>query len=286
MSRRRNLEHHRQSLAEIRDIMNSMKTLAYMETRKLARFLDAQRAVVRDIEQVAADLLSFYPQSLPPAKTTFPVYVLLGTQRGFCGDFNHALVRHLELSLQQHPPSGNPVLIAIGHRLCTLLERDERVAASIENASVVEEVTAVLGRVVNELSVLQQQNRVLNVYGLYHSAGGGIVMQKMLPPFQKYLQQTPQFSHPPVLNETPQEFLAKLTDQYLFAVLHEMLYSSLMAENHQRVTHLDGAVKHLDDQATELARRCNALRQEEIIEEIEVLLLSATSLGGHRLDLN
>ena len=54
MTQRRNLEHHRHSLAEIRDIMNSMKTLAYMETRKLGSFLDAQHTVLQSIEEVAA----------------------------------------------------------------------------------------------------------------------------------------------------------------------------------------------------------------------------------------
>jgi F-type H+-transporting ATPase subunit gamma len=58
-----------------------------------------------------------------------------------------------------------------------------------------------------------------------------------------------------------------------------MLYTSLMMENHHRVTHLEGAVKHLDDQSEDLARQGNTLRQEEIIEEIEVILLSAASLG-------
>ena len=58
-----------------------------------------------------------------------------------------------------------------------------------------------------------------------------------------------------------------------------MLYTSLMIENHQRVMHLDGAVKHLDDESAEMARKANTLRQEEIIEEIEVILLSAASLG-------
>ena len=57
-----------------------------------------------------------------------------------------------------------------------------------------------------------------------------------------------------------------------------MLYTSLMAENQQRVAHLEGAVKHLDDESAELVRQCNTLRQAEIIEEIEVILLSADSL--------
>ena len=49
-----------------------------------------------------------------------------------------------------------------------------------------------------------------------------------------------------------------------------------------RVTHLEGTVKHLDDESAEMARRSNTLRQEEIVEEIEVILLSAVSLGEQR----
>ena len=176
--------------------------------------------------------------------------------------------------MQGHRP-GSPVLIAVGHRLCTQLEGDTRVAASIESASVAEEVTSVLGQIVHELSVLQEQNRMLAVYALYHSGEGGVVMQKLMPPFQHYLHRKPCFPYPPVLHEAPRQFLAGLMDHYLPAALHEILYTSLMAENRQRLTHLEGAVKRLDDESAELIRQCNALRQEEIIEEIEVILLSA-----------
>ena len=276
MTRRRNLESHRHSLTEIRDIMNSMKTLAYMETRKLARFLDAQHAVVKNIEDVAADLLSFHPKTLPEAKETTPVYLLIGTERGFCGDFNHALLKHLESALQTHP-SDSPMLIAVGRKLCTLLEGDARVAAMIDGASVAEEVTTLLNNVVSELTTLQDKHDVLTVICLYHVSENDIVMQKLLPPFQDLLHKPPHFPRPPVLNQSPRKFLVELIDHYLFASLHEMLYTSLMVENHHRVMHLEGATKHLDDESTELARQCNALRQEEIIEEIEVMLLNTIS---------
>jgi F-type H+-transporting ATPase subunit gamma len=278
MTRRRNLEHHRHSLEEIRDIMNSMKTLAYMETRKLTRFLDAQHAVVHSITEVAADFLSFHPDIMPEVKQTPPVYLLIGTERGFCGDFNHALLKSLESTLQAHP-RDNLMLIAVGRKLYTLLEEDARLVASMEGPSVVEEVTAVLNQVVSELSTLQAEHGVLTVYCLYHNSKGGILLRKLLPPFQDLLHKPPCFSHPPLLHQSPKEFLVELTDYYLFAALHEMLYTSLMEENQHRVAHLEGAVRHLDDTSAELARQCNALRQEEIIEEIEVILLSAASLG-------
>jgi F-type H+-transporting ATPase subunit gamma len=280
MTRRQDLEHHRHGLREIREIMNSMKTLAYLELRKLARFRDAQYAVVKSIEDTAADFLSFHPEAMPQVAETTAVYLLIGTERGFCGDFNQSLVRHLASTLAMHPV-GKPHLIAVGRKLHTLLENDARVAARIAGAGIVEEVTVVLNQLVQALSDLQQHG-VLSVYGLYHGGTGGIVVQKLVPSFQQYLHQPPTFSHPPQLNLSPTAFLLELTGQYLFAALHEMLYTSLMAENHQRVTHLEGAVRHLDEKSEQLARQCNALRQEEIIEEIEVILLSASSLDEDR----
>lgn len=277
MTRRRSLERHRASLAEIRDIMNSMKTLAYMETRKLARFLAAQHAVVKSIEDVAADLLSFYPEALPQAMEIRPVYLLIGSERGFCGDFNHALLRSMESNLRANPP-GEPMLIAIGRKLYTLLEDDARVVGQIDGANVVEEVASVAHQLVGELSSLQEHHHMLPVHGIHHDDEGNIVVQELLPPFRHYSDQGPNFAYPPILNQSPRELLAELTDHYLFAALHKMLFTSLMAENHHRVTHLEAAVKHLDSQSSELARKCHALRQEEIIEEIEVILLSATSL--------
>jgi len=53
-----------------------------------------------------------------------------------------------------------------------------------------------------------------------------------------------------------------------------------MSENHQRVDHLEGAVKHLQEESTRLIRTGNVLRQEEITEEIEVILLNADNAFG------
>jgi F-type H+-transporting ATPase subunit gamma len=146
---------------------------------------------------------------------------------------------------------------------------------------VVEEVTSVLNRVVNELTALQEKYGVLTVFCLYHSGENGVVMQKLLPPFQQVLRKPPRFAQQPVLNLAPRDFLVQLSDHYLFAALHEILYTSLIEESRNRVTHLEGAVRRLDEDSLELARQCNALRQEEIIEEIEVILLSAASLGEY-----
>lgn len=274
MSRRRNLEKHRQSLAEISDIMNSMKTLAYMETHKLGRFLDAQQRVVTSIETAAGDFLSANPRILPRIEHMTPVYLLLGSERGFCGDFNHALLVRV-VSTQTESPTAS--IIAVGHKLCTLLEDDPRVLLALDGAGVAEEVPQLLNRLVDILSQLQLEQGPLSLICLYHQSKDHLVEQQLLPPFMTLTSSTPDKlrSHPPRLNLEPSNLLLQLTEQYLFAALHEVLFTSLMSENHQRVDHLEGAVKHLQEESTQLIRTGNVLRQEEITEEIEVILLSA-----------
>ena len=64
--------------------------------------------------------------------------------------------------------------------------------------------------------------------------------------------------------------------------LHEIFYSALMAESRARLAHLESTLQRLERDHTDLLRRRNVLRQEEITEEIEVLMLSTLLLHRRR----
>lgn len=292
MTHRRELEEHLHKLGEIRDIMNSMKTLAYMETRKLSRFLENQHLMMDSIEAMAADFVSFFRDVLPVEQGKTNIFLLIGSERGFCGNFNEALLPVMESCLNENKNKSS-LLVTVGHKLHNLLEEDTRVAASLSGASVTEEIENVLTNIVDTLVELQATHPLLSLYVVYHAEkhpeynvdiGSQILMQKLLPPFQGYMEKTPAFSNQPALNITPADFLLDLTDHYLLAALYEILYTSLMAENHRRMQHLDGAIQHMNERTGELTRKCNALRQEEIIEEIEVILLSTTNIEDEHGD--
>ena len=74
----------------------------------------------------------------------------------------------------------------------------------------------------------------------------------------------------------PAQFVRDLNHFHLWATLQQALYTSLYAENRQRVQHLDGAVRYLDKELATLKRAKHLARQEAIIEEIEVILMSAS----------
>jgi F-type H+-transporting ATPase subunit gamma len=277
MSRRRELLRRRTQLTEIRGILESMKTLSFLETRKLGRFLAAQRAAVGCIEDMAADFLGCHPDLLPEASRRAGIVVVIGAERGFCGDLNRVLLDQVDHYVDDSL-GATAQLLAIGRKLHAFVEADTRVMARIPGASVAEEITAVLDNLSDEILALQSSLGPLDVYCAHHVFDGGVEVRKLLPPFQDLPLPERRHSHPPLLYLSPPEFLAEMTDRYLFASLNAMLYESLMVESQRRIVHLGGAVQHLDEQVASLAKRGNVLRQEEIIEEIEVIMLSASGL--------
>lgn len=280
MSRRHQLELRRQKLGEAREIMNSMKSLAFMESRKLSRFLDIQREVVATLNQAAGDFLKFHPECRVSEVPGAPIYLLLGSERGFCGAFNETLVEALSTNID----TADVGLIACGHKLASQLEQDSRLVAHIDGASVLDEVDQLLNRLVEVLTELQQSRGPLMLRVYYHDPDlQQVVSQQLLPPFVDLDIATPPTGAQPWLTLPPSRLFTELVDHFLFATLHELVYLSLMAENHQRMQHLDGAVRYLDETLETMHRKSNQLRQEEITEEIEVILLNAGSSETHPL---
>lgn len=85
-----------------------------------------------------------------------------------------------------------------------------------------------------------------------------------------------------VLILAPAEFFAELLDQYLLAALYGLLYESLAAESRQRLAHMEHALDRLDETVAHLGFERNALRQEKIVEEIEVILSSEQAFADRR----
>lgn len=283
MSRRRAIEEHLRNLEDIRGILAAMRNLALMETQKLTAYLGTLGRLARHIEATAADFFAAHPEERPQPGGGSRLYVLLGSERGFCGDFNEALIDGLAAE-SAGAPADAPRIVAVGSRLCEKLEEDARVAARLTAPTVSEEIPSALVSLVAALREAQAGAAgcdPLDLTVLHQSpeAGGAKVVVRR--PLAGLEGDAPRRAYPPVLNLPPRVFVASLMEQHLLAVLYEAFSRSLMAEHQRRFQQMDQALQHLDRETAALRLRSNSLRQEEITEEIEVIMLSAQSLAGH-----
>lgn len=273
MSRRTGLEQRLHRLGDISGILSAMKTLALIETHKFSRFMEHQERLLASLEAASADFLAFHPEfRATEGAGDGRVWVLIGSERGFCGDFNEAVTAAL-VSL----PPPLPRLVVVGRRLAARLEGHPAVAAGLAGPNVAEEVQPVLDRLMGELHRQQAEAETWSRLSVLAHGSGGVAVHPVLP-----MEPPPGPSHafPPRLHVAPARFFTDLTEQYLFAKLPGLFHASLLAENRRRLEHMERALQRLDAKMDKLRRRCDALRQEEITEEIEVILLSAESLHG------
>jgi len=143
MSRRHEQIAHRRQLSEIRNIMNSMKTLAIMESHKLERYIETQTALIASIENIASDFLHFNSHVLPETEPTLKLILLIGSERGFCGGFNEEL---LTKSDQLFPDTieSDKTFIIVGNKLHSLFNKTNHNIIYVDGAGVVEEIPSVM----------------------------------------------------------------------------------------------------------------------------------------------
>jgi len=268
-------------LQEISGIMTAMKSLSLVETRKLARFIEHQQRMRANIEAAAADFLQFNPgvRAADSAGAAAPVtLIVIGAERGFCGNFNERLVQALG---RLGPAQAAASLVVVGHRLGTRLARHPQLRARVDGATLTEDVPAVLDRLIDALHALTPPDgaRAAMLQCLGHDAAGEPALVQLLPLPETATAAGHGHTEAPLLQLAPAAFYRELLDQFLLAALNGQLYSSLAAESRQRLAHMEHALDRLDETLAHLALKRNALRQERIVEEIEVMLSSAMAFA-------
>ncbi len=271
MTTRRELDTRLHTLGELGEILGSLKNLALIETRKLVRLQGYQAEMAATISRVVEDFRRYYSDMLLLSGSA-PLVLAVGSGRGFVGDFNERIIAAL-------PP--NAAVLAIGQRLCRRMEGDPRLTDSLEGPLVAEEVEPVLSALVRLLSRLSEHGGPPRLEAIHHTPGKAKVQHiPLLPPYRETIPPSPD-GNPPRLNLNPSVFFGELLEHSLFASLRAVFLSSLMAENERRSRHLENAERRLEEQKAALALRRKTLRQEEITEEIEMILLNETTIGTH-----
>jgi len=280
VSRRRDIQRRLRALGEIDGVMTAMKSLAFMEVRKLAGLLENQARAVGSIEDAAADFRRFFGERLSRPESARDTWLVVGSERGLCGDFNGVAAGAVRAAIGAGGPA--PLILAIGGQLESKLRGVAPVEAAFRGATVAEEVQPVLAAALAGVADRHARNAVAAGSRLIvvHPGEDGSAIRRQLLPVPDAKRPVPARGYPPGLNLPPAVFFAQLSRHYLFAALHEVLYAALMIENRMRLEHMENALRRLDKDMAALRLRHNALRQEEIINEIEVIMLSVEALGA------
>ncbi len=280
MSRRAEIRRHLDALREISGVMRAMKNLSLTETHKLARVSANQFRALSSIELALQEFAAGFPgigATRAPAKTG--LLLAIGSERGFCGDFNEAVASAVR-ARWGNAAGPRERAIVVGTRLAARLDGDPRIVATFRGPSVAEEVPRVIEGTMRTLQALLAARDGPASGALFivsHRAECEAPVSRCVFPPARQAAEKPHARAPSIYLGV-HELFAALLAHYLWAVLHASFYGSLMAENRRRLQHMEGAIRRLGDRTDGLQRKIQLLRQEEITEEIEIIMLSSDAL--------
>lgn len=283
MSKLAKLKGHLHTLDEISNIMTGMKNLALIEMNKMAKFIPMQKKVTETVKMMGSDFLNHHPALLANIQLDKPsIFILLGSERGFCAGFNDNIIHKLS-EIQQNQVNEIQKLVVVGHKLAMKMTGDNRVTKIIDGCNSTEEIPTVIYQLAQSVEQISSDAEMKLHPGhwliISNDENQNHIEVNTLQPFSEFTSEKNQdSSFPPIINEADNGFFSAFSEHYLFSLLYSRFYNSFFAENNQRLHHLDSALDRLDRQIKSLTHSLNLLRQEEITDEIEVIMLSAEEI--------
>jgi F-type H+-transporting ATPase subunit gamma len=267
-------------LAELHQIVQAMKNLAFAELQRIARVGPAQAQARDRVLQALSALHSAAPQAPVARASTLPVvWLAIGSERGFCGAFNARLVEELTNLRRADPPAR---LLIAGRRLHDLLGdlADRTVligCASIDDAD---------DALDDWMRALTEEMPRCRELWLLHANEAGMARLRLLPePVDPSHGDSKAGNRTAPMHYLPLHALRPpLVQQALRLLLQGGLCASLKLENHWRLSQMQRAQDHLDGLGRALDRRYASLRQADITNELETLMSSAQGSGSFTVD--
>jgi len=257
------------ALSDIEEIVTAMRSLAFVELRRLLETIAHQGETLAAIERAIRELLAHHPQPLSGTAEAGDVLLAIGSERGFCGDFNTQVATALS-----QPAATSQRLLVVGARLDLALADSEVGHEALKGATVSEEVPHVLQQIAAALRRNGDSGTTTSgLVVLHHGSDGTLVRERLLP--SPAPPRVPEPRTPLQLQLPPRDLFQALMDQYLLGRLNAALLASLHAENHRRLEHTGAAIDRLDRELDVVQRQRRRARQEAITQEIEIMLLGA-----------
>jgi F-type H+-transporting ATPase subunit gamma len=267
---------------QLEAVITAMRGSAAARSREARSWLDGIRAYAAAIGTAIGQALALAPESEPQLRRGHHeeghVVIVLCAEQGFAGTFNERVLDAADGYLK----SASAELLVVGDRgAMVAAERGLVFGWSAPMVAHAEEVPLLASRITDALySRLEkgQATRVTVVHAAPAPSATIEIVERALLPFDFARFKVTPRAVPPITTLPPEQLLAELAEEYVYAELCEEVMLSFAAENEARMRAMIAARSNVSRKLDELVGSFRRLRQEEITGEI--IELSAGSISA------
>jgi F-type H+-transporting ATPase subunit gamma len=257
---------------QLEAVITAMRGSAAARSREARSRLDGIRAYAAVIGAAIGQALALAPDPEPQLRhgkrPEGRVVIVLCAEQGFAGTFNERVLDAAEDCLK----SASAELLVVGNRgAMVAAERGLAFGWSASMVAHAEEVPMLASRITDAVySRLEkgQATRVSVVHAAPAPSATIEIVERALLPFDFARFEVTPRAVPPITTLPPEQLLAELAEEYVYAQLCEEVMLSFAAENEARMRAMIAARSNVSRKLDELVASFRRLRQEEITGEI------------------
>lgn len=278
------LRYRIKAIDTIKKITHAMRLISMSSRSRLKSKEDPLREYIQTSSQLLARIKAHAPNwnnpiiNPPSDIPDNPLIILIGSQRGLCGNFNTTLFHFFEKSVfKPHKEGGLIQIIPVGKKAIHYVEDNPlfSVIASFPelNAKTISSIAHDL------LGILIKNEPKFTHVSVFSNKLKTFFIQK--PHETKLIPFSHEGEHHNNVNgedyyweQSPYDLLDMLVYQTLEIHLHYLLFQSLLAEHAARFISMDNATRNAQTLLEETQLQYNKLRQAKITKELTELVSS------------
>lgn len=281
-----NLKEIRNRISSINSTMqitSAMKMVSAAKSKKAQEVITAMKPYANTLGtllQSLKDALSNENPFLERAEEKRILIVAVTSDRGLCGAFNSAVVKHT-LSLLQKYPGKEVEVLTIGKKGNDILKKTDKVSRYCEGFydHMDFQKTASLAQELIDAYLSGKYDRILLVYNSFKNVATQILTEEVFLPLQ--ISEQEEAAQSEYLYEpSAQEIVQGLIPKSLKLQIYKVLRDSLAAEHGARMTAMHKATDNATALRDELTLTYNKARQTAITNEILEIVSGANALNG------
>lgn len=276
------LRYRIRAIETIKKITHAMRLISMSARSRLKNKEEPLREYIKTSNQLLDRIKAHAPDwnnpiiNPSPQTPHNPLIILIGSQRGLCGNFNTTLFHFFEKSvLQPYKQGGTIQIIPVGKKAVQYID-DNPLYSVI--AQFPELTAKTISSIANQiLQLLVQRDPAFTNVIVFSNQLKTFFVQKphetVLIPFaapEKTIE--PNNKEDYLWEQSPRDLLDQLSYQTLEVQLHYLLFESLLAEHAARFISMDNATRNAQSLLEDTQLQYNKLRQAKITKELTELV--------------
>jgi|ERR1700733_10102762 len=277
------LRYRIKAIETIKKITHAMRLISMSSRSRLK----SKEEPLQEYMQTSASLLDQLKKAVPNWRnatmspshnvTPNPLIILIGSQRGLCGNFNTTLFHFFEKDmLSAFNNNKNIQIIPVGKKAVNYVNSNPTYPVVAEypelHANNLNKIAAnIIAKIVSHAPTFTHVT-------VYHNQLKTFFIQKpqrtTLIPFEAHTKNNHQINIDYHWEQSPTEIIEQLAYQTLEIQLYYFLFQSLLAEHAARFLSMDNATRNAQNLLEETQLQYNKLRQAKITKELTELVSS------------